>query len=83
MFYSDEMVVKNLIILLYLLVKNLDLMEKRVLDVFVVCVEVLMEEGIVVIVNDYIMIVIWCCGVDFCDVSWSNDWLLGVVCKVR
>ncbi|KAK4672408.1 hypothetical protein QC763_102850 [Podospora pseudopauciseta] len=81
--YSDEMVVKNPTILPHLLAKNPDLMEKRALDVFVACVEALTEEGIAVIVNDHITTATWCCGADPCDASWSNDWLPGVVCKVR
>ncbi|KAK0747886.1 glycoside hydrolase superfamily [Apiosordaria backusii] len=81
--YSDEMVVKNPTILPHLLAENQDLIGQRALDVFVACVEALTDEGIAVIVNDHITTATWCCGADPCDASWSNDWLPGVVCKVR
>lgn len=79
--YSDEMVMKNPIILPHLVAANPDLAGRRALDVFEASVQALTDAGIAVIVNDHITSATWCCGADPCDAGWANDHL-GPLCRV-
>jgi aryl-phospho-beta-D-glucosidase BglC (GH1 family) len=81
--YSDEMVMRNPVILPHLLTANPDLVGLRALDVLEAVVQALTDQGVAVIVNNHITTATWCCGADPCDAGWANDHLPAMACRVR
>ncbi|KAJ5191865.1 uncharacterized protein N7498_010850 [Penicillium cinerascens] len=88
--YADEIVSDNAVIGTGVIAANQDLLRGapqgsplRALDVFHAVVESLTTAGLLVIVNNHITQATWCCGMNPCDASWSNDWFGGqLLCRV-
>lgn len=85
--YADEIVVRNPVINPKVIAANPDLWEGHsptALDVFFAVVESLTAAGLLVIVNNHITQATWCCGINPCDLAWSNRWWFGgnVFCTV-
>lgn len=81
--YSDELVMRDPLVLPHLLAANRDLIGRRALGVYEAVVEALTRQGIAVVVNNHITSATWCCGADPCDAGWANDHLPPVMCRVR
>ena len=79
--YADEIVYRNPLINMTKISANSDLMQDGVppsaLDVYQAVVESLTAAGLLVIVNNHITTATWCCGINPCDLSWSNQWMGG------
>ncbi|KAJ5706629.1 hypothetical protein N7488_006430 [Penicillium malachiteum] len=85
--YADELVHRNPLVNQSKIAANLDLiidgLSPPALDVYHAVVESLTAAGLLVIVNNHITTATWCCGINPCDLDWSNSWFGGeLICPV-